>query len=68
MDNKPRVERRLYSLYPEQIVKLEKLAKLRKMPQSQYLRELIDVAFATVFGEEKMEKAKLDKAVTYGAD
>lgn len=40
-----RVRRRLYSLYPEQIAKLEFLAKKKQMPQSQLLRELIDVAF-----------------------
>jgi predicted DNA-binding protein len=43
------VRRRLYSLYPEQISKLEQLAKRAKVPQSQYLRELIDVAFAEKF-------------------
>lgn len=59
---KVRVERRLYSLYPEQIAKLEKLAKARKMPQSQYLRELIDVAFATVFEVENKRIAQNEKA------
>lgn len=57
-----RVLRRLYSLYPEQVQKLEQLAKLRKMPQSQYLREIIEVAYAAAF-------AQADKrAVTYGVD
>lgn len=45
--------RRLYSLYPEQVEKLAKLAKARKMPASQYLRELIDVAFVASFEGEK---------------
>lgn len=56
-----RVMRRLYSLYPEHVEKLTKLAKARKMPQSQYLRELIDIAFIAAFGEQK-------KVTTYGAD
>ncbi len=56
-----RVKRRLYSLYQAQITKLEKLAKLRKMPQSQYLRELIDNAYIESFGTIK-------KSVQYGAD
>ena len=43
---KDRVLCRLYSLYPEQVDKLKELAKLAKIPQSQYLRELIDVAYA----------------------
>jgi hypothetical protein len=59
-----RVKRRLYSLYPEHILKLEKLARARKMPQSQYLRELIDVAFASTFEPEP----KVKKTVQYGAD
>lgn len=42
-----RVRRRLYSLYQEQIAKLEQMAAARKMPQSQFLRELIDVAHVT---------------------
>lgn len=60
--NPRRVLRRLYSLYPEQVQKLEQLAKLRKMPQSQYLREIIDVAYATAFANTEK------RAVTYGAD
>lgn len=48
-----KVMRRLYSLYPEQVEKLAKLAKARKMPASQYLRELIDVAFVASFEGEK---------------
>lgn len=47
-----RVKRRLYSLYPEQIDKLAKLARKAGIPQSQYLRELIDVAYA-----DRVEKA-----------
>ena len=56
-----KVMRRLYSLYPEQVEKLSKLARARKMPASQYLRELIDVAFVAAFGEQK-------KSTIYGAD
>lgn len=41
------VTRRLYSLYPEQIMKLETMAKARSIPQSQFLRELLDVAFVS---------------------
>lgn len=50
---KDRVTRRLYSLYPEQIKKLEQLAKQSGTSQSQYLRELIDVAYV-----EKVEQPK----------
>lgn len=44
-----KVKRRLYSLYPAQIKKLERLAKHSKIPQSQYLRELIDAEHARKF-------------------
>jgi predicted DNA-binding protein len=43
------VKRRLYSLYPEQIAKLERLAKHSQMPQSEYLRELIDAEYVRKF-------------------
>jgi hypothetical protein len=46
-DPEARVKRRLYSLYKEQIVKLEEMSKARSIPQSQFLRELIDVAYVT---------------------
>lgn len=57
---KERVTRRLYSLYPEQIKKLEKLAKQAGCPQSQYLRELIDVAYV-----EKIEQPKTQYGKTH---
>lgn len=53
---KDRVTRRLYSLYPEQVRKLEELAKQAGTSQSNYLRELIDVAYVE----------KKQKSVQYG--
>jgi hypothetical protein len=50
LKSKDRVTRRLYSLYPDQISKLEQLAKQAGTSQSEYLRQLIDVAFV-----EKMQ-------------
>lgn len=47
------VTRRLYSLYPEHVEMLKQLSKKAKMPASQYLRELIEVAFT-----EKFEKTQ----------
>lgn len=45
-NGEPTVERRLYSLYPEHVRKLKELAKGAGIPQSEYLRELIDVEYA----------------------
>lgn len=42
-----RVKRRLYSLYKEQVDKIEQMARARSISQSHYLRELIDVAYAS---------------------
>lgn len=39
------VRRRLYSLYAEQITKLQELAAQAGISQSEYLRQLIDVAY-----------------------
>lgn len=44
--SKPTVERRLYSLYPEQIKQLKELARAAGISQSNFLRELIQVAYA----------------------
>lgn len=57
-----KVTRRLYSLYPDHIRKLGELAKQSRMPASEYLRELIDVAYATKLNEEREGK------VIYGVE
>lgn len=44
-DPEQAVRRRLYSLYPEQIRKLVELAAQSNISQSEYLRQLIDVAY-----------------------
>lgn len=62
MANTDRVTRRLYSLYPEQVEKLKKLADLAGIPQSMYLRQLIDVAYV-----EKVHQ-KGSSTYHYGAE
>ena len=53
--------RRLYSLYPEQIAKLQKLAAHSSSNQSEYLRELIDVDYA-----RKFPRGEVREPIRYG--
>lgn len=53
---KPQVKRRLYTLYPEQIAKIEHLSRTLGESQSQILRTLIDEKYLLEFMKRFHEK------------
>jgi hypothetical protein len=56
-DTKLKAVRRLYSLYPEQVVKLEQLSISLGINQSKLLRHLIDEQFEKVTNEQSQHAA-----------